>query len=93
MTAVSRTIIDVKPGKKEELESFIDQKSNEITAIEGLKSWGFVYLEENKIMVLAIYVDQPSAENATPYVNEVLADAVQFVTAPQVRNIYSARWF
>ena len=87
------TVIKMKPDTQNEAEAMIDQKAKEISSISGLISWGNIYTGENEATVIAVYDSRESAENATKFVNEVLADFAQFVTAPPVRNIYDARWF
>lgn len=67
-------------------------KSDAISHIEGLVSWGFIYTGENEITVIAVYNNKGSAENATPYVNKLLADVAPLVAAPLARSIYDAYW-
>lgn len=93
MKAVSRTVVQLRPGKKSEADAFMLDKSDAISLIEGLVSWGYIYTGENEITVIAVYNDKVSAENATPYVNKLLSDVAPLVAAPPVRNIYNAHWY
>lgn len=93
MKAVSRTVVQLKPGKKSEADEFMLDKSDAISLIEGLVSWGYIYTGENEITVVAVYNDKSSAENATLYVNKLLSDVTPLVAAPPVRNIYNAHWY
>jgi len=93
MRAVSRTVVQIKPDKKSEVDEFMSQKSEEISSIEGLINWGYIYTGENEITVIAIYENKDSAQNATPYVNTVLGAVAPLVAAPPVRNIYDAQWY
>jgi len=92
MNAISGTVLQMEPGTQDEAEAFIDQKANEISSIAGIINWGSIYTGENEVTVIAVYENRASAENATKFVNEVLADFAQFVTVPPVRDIYDARW-
>ena len=93
MKAISRTIVQIKPDKKSDLEEFMSQKSEEISSIEGLIHWGYLHTNENEITVIAIYENKDSAQNATQYVNTILGDVVPLVAAPPIRNIYDAQWY
>ena len=76
MAAISRTIIKIKQDKEAEVEDYIDQKASEISSIPGIKNWGVIYTDEN----------------ATAFVNEVMADFAPLVAAQPVRKIFDARW-
>ena len=93
MKVASRTIVQIKPEKQKEVDSFMKDKAGQISSIEGLITWGYINTGENEITVIAVYDNQGDAENATPYVNTVLADAASLVVAPPVRNIYEAHWY
>ena len=93
MKVASRTIVQIKPEKQKEVDSFMKDKAGQISSIEVLITWGYINTGENEITVIAVYDSQADAENATPYVNTVLADAALLVVAPPVRNIYEAHWY
>jgi len=93
MKAISRTVVPIKPGKKSDAEAFMSQKSREISSVEGLINWGFMYTDENEITVIAVYTNKDSAQNATKYVNELLGEVAPLVSAPPIRNIYDAQWY
>ncbi len=93
MNAASRTIVQIKPKKMNQLDDFMSSKSGQISNIAGLINWGYIYTDENEITVIAMYDNKKSAENATPLVNTILGDAINLVSAPPVRNIYDARWY
>ena len=67
MNAVSKTIIQIKLGKRGEVEDYIDQKTSEVNAIPGIKTWGIIYTGENEVTVIAVYENKKSAEQATEY--------------------------
>ena len=92
MAAISRTVINIKPGKETEVEDYIDQKANEISSILGIKNWGVIYTGENELTVVAVYENKEDAEKATAFVNEVMADFVPLVAEQPVRKIFDARW-
>ena len=87
MKVASRTIVQIKPEKQKEVDSFMKDKAGQISSIEGLITWGYINTGENEITVIAVYDSQADA------VNTVLADAASLVVAPPVRNIYEAHWY
>ena len=93
MKAASRTVVQIKPEKRKEVDDFMKEKAEDIYNIEGLITWGYINTGENEITVIAVYDNQDDAEKATPYVNTLLGDAAPLVSAPPVRNIYEAHWY
>ena len=74
MAAISRTIIKIKQGKEADVEAYIDQKGSEISSIPGIMNWGTIYTDKNELTIIAVYENKESAENATAFVNKVMAD-------------------
>ena len=93
MVAISKTVIQIKPGKKNEVDEFIEQRIEQISSIEGLRNWGFMYTSETEITVIAVYENKTNAENATPHVNTILGDVAPLVAAPPNREIFEANWY
>ena len=93
LTAISRTIVQIKPDKRNDVDEFISQHVKDISSIEGLLHWGYMSSDENEITVIAVYENNESAQNATPRVNTILGDLAPLVTAPPIRNIYDSKWY
>ena len=90
MNGISRTVVQIKTDKRDDVDEFISQHVEEISSIEGLLHWGYMYSDENEITVIAVYENNESAQNATPRVNTILGDLAPLMVAPPIRNIYDA---
>lgn len=93
MAAISKTLIQIKLGKKSEVHQFIEQRIELISSIDGLKNWGFMYTGETEITIIAVYENKTSAENATPQVNTILGELGSLLASPPVREIFEAYWY
>ena len=93
MNGISRTVVQIKTDKRDDVDEFISQHVEEISSIEGLSHWGYMYSDENEITVIAVYENNESAQNATPRVNTILGDLAPLMAAPPIRNIYDATWY
>ena len=51
MKVASRTIVQIKPEKQKEVDSFMKDKAGQISSIEGLITWGYINTGENEITV------------------------------------------
>ena len=93
MNGISRTVVQIKTDKRDDVDEFISQHVEEISSIEGLLHWGYMYSDENEITVIAVYENNESAQNATPRVNTILGDLAPLMAGPPNRNIYDAKWY
>ncbi len=92
MNAISMTVAQLKPGKRNEVDEFMAQRADTISSISGLLNWGYADSGENEITVIAVYDSKSAAENATQYVTTILGEVAPLVAAQPVRNIYEAHW-
>jgi quinol monooxygenase YgiN len=93
LNGISRTVVQIKTDKRDDVDEFISRHVEEISSIEGLLHWGYMYSDENEITVIAVYENNESAQNATPRVNTILGDLAPLMAAPPIRNIYDATWY
>ena len=42
MKAASRTVVQIKPEKRKEVDDFMKEKAEDISNIEGLITWGYI---------------------------------------------------
>ena len=49
MKVASRTIVQIKPEKQKEVDSFMKDKAGQISSTQGLITWGYINTGENEI--------------------------------------------
>lgn len=93
MAGISRTVVNLQPGKMEEVTKFIDENAGLVTSLEGNIGLGIAVTGEDEITIIGVYESSQNARDASDTVQGIFSDMAPFVASPPDRNVYSGAWF
>ena len=93
MAGISTTVVNLKPGKMEEVTKFIDSQSSLVTELEGIIGFGVAVTGEDELTIIGVYQSIQNARDASDTVQKVFSEMADFVAAPPDRSVSSGVWF
>ena len=92
MAGISRTVVNLQPGKMEEVTKYIDAESGSVNQLDGIIGFAVAVSGENEITIIGLYESSQNARDASDTVQKIFSDMASFVTSPPERNVYSGVW-
>ena len=65
MAGISTTVVNLKPGKMEEVTKFIDSQSSLVTELEGIIGFGVAVTGEDELTIIGVYQSSQNARDAS----------------------------
>jgi hypothetical protein len=93
MAGISKTVVNLQPGKMEEVTKFIDSQSGLVTELDGMTGFAVAVTGKDEITIIGIYDSSKSAEAASDTVMKVFAGMSSLMTSSPERGVYSGAWF
>ena len=93
MAGISKTVVNLHPGKIEEVSKFIDSRSNLVTEIDGMIGLAVAVTGEDEITIIGVYESSKAAQAASDTVQKVFYDMASLMTSSPDRGVYSGVWF
>ena len=93
MAGISKTVVNLKPGKMEEVTKFIDSQSGLVTGLEGNIGFAVAITGEDELTIIGIYQSSQNARDASDTVQQVFSEMADFVASPPDRSVSSGVWF
>ena len=93
MAGISKTVVNLKPGKMEEVTKFIDSQSGLVTGLEGNIGFAVAITGEDELTIIGIYQSSQNARDASDTVQKVFSEMADFVASPPDRSVSSGVWF
>ena len=78
MAGISTTVVNLKPGKMEEVTKFIDSQSNLVTELEGIIGFGVAVTGEDELTIIGVYQSSQNARDASDTVQKVFSEIGRF---------------
>jgi hypothetical protein len=93
MAGISKTVVNLQPGKMEEVTKFIDSQAGLVTELDGIIGFAVAVTGEDELTIIGLYESSQNARDASDTVQKVFSDMATFVASPPERGIYSGVWF
>ena len=93
MAGISKTVVNLQPGKMEEVTKFIDSQAGLVTELDGMIGFAVAVTGEDELTIIGLYESSQNARDASDTVQKVFADIAAFVASPPERGVYSGVWF
>ncbi|HIL32200.1 MAG TPA: hypothetical protein EYG27_11805 [Dehalococcoidia bacterium] len=93
MAGISKTVVNLKPGKMEEVTKLIDSQSGLVTGLEGNIGFAVAVTGEDELTIIGIYQSSQNARDASDTVQKVFSEMADFVASPPDRSVSSGVWF
>ena len=93
MTAISMTVLKVKPGNMDAARELGHSVSDRVLKIPGIISWGWAETGENEFTTIAAFNDRAAAESAASAIEGIQAEMASMIAAPPQRQIMDGEWF
>ena len=92
MAAISKIVMNIKPGRIDDAYKFIDSKSHLVGEIEALIGMAVAKIGENELTGIGVYESQDAAEAAAPVSQEVFSEMASLITSMPERGVFSGMW-
>ena len=73
MAGISRTVVNLQPGKMEEVTKFIDENAALVTALEGNIGLGIAVTGEDEITIIGVYESSQNARDAADTAQKIFS--------------------
>jgi len=93
MPGISKTVVNLQPGKMEEVTKFLDEQAGLVNALDGIIGFAVAVTGEDEITIIGLYESSQNARDAADTVQGIFSDMAPFVASPPDRNVYSGAWF
>ena len=93
MAGISKTVVNLQPGKMEEVTKFIDSQAGLVTELDGMIGFAVAVTGEDELTIIGLYESSQNARDASDTVQKVFSDIAAFVASPPERDVYSGVWF
>lgn len=93
MAGISKTVVNLKPGKMEEVTKLIDSQSGLVTGLEGNIGFAVAVTGEDELTIIGIYQSSQNARDASDTVQKVFSEMADCVASPPDRSVSSGVWF
>ena len=93
MAGISKTVVNLQPGKMEEVTKFIDSQAGLVTELDGIIGFAVAVTGEDELTIIGLYESSQNARDASDRVQKIFSDMAPFVASPPERGVYSGAWF
>tara|TARA_B100000678_G_C18118605_1_gene465697 strand:- start:225 stop:515 length:291 start_codon:yes stop_codon:yes gene_type:complete len=93
MPGISKTVVNLQPGKMEEVTKFLDEQAGLVNELDGIIGFAVAVTGEDEITIIGLYESSQNARDAADTVQGIFSDMEPFVASPPDRNVYSGAWF
>ena len=93
MPGISKTVVNLQPGKMEEVTKFLDEQAGLVNELDGIIGFAVAVTGEDEITIIGIYESSKNAEAASDTVQKVFSDMASLMASPPDRDVYSGVWF
>ena len=93
MAGISKTVVNLQPGKMEEVTKFIDSQAGLVTELDGMIGFAVAVTGADELTIIGLYESSQNARDASDTVQKVFSDIAAFVASPPERDVYSGVWF
>ena len=93
MAGISRTVVNLQPGKMDEVTKFIDDNAGLVTSLEGNIGLGIAVTGEDEITIIGVYESSQNARDADDKAQKIFSEMAPFVTSDHERSVSSGVWF
>ena len=93
MPGISKTVVNLQPGKMEEVTKFLDEQAGLVNELDGIIGFAVAVTGEDEITIIGLYESSQNARDAADTVQGIFSDMEPFVASPLDRNVYSGAWF
>ena len=93
MPGISKTVVNLQPGKMEEVTKFLDEQAGLVNELDGIIGFAVAVTGEDEITIIGLYESSQNARDAADTVQTIFAEMASFVSAPPNREVYSGAWF
>ena len=92
MPGISKTVVNLQPGKMEEVTKFLDEQAGLVNELDGIIGFAVAVTGEDEITIIGLYESSQNAREAADTVQGIFSDMAPFVASPPDRNVYSGAW-
>jgi len=93
MPGISKTVVNLQPGKMEEVTKFLDEQAGLVNELDGIIGFAVAVTGEDEITIIGLYKSSQNARDAADTVQGIFSDMAPFVASPPDRHVYSGAWF
>ena len=93
MPGISKTVVNLQPGKMEEVTKFLDEQAGLVNELDGIIGFAVAVTGEDEITIIGLFKSSQNARDAADTVQGIFSDMAPFVASPPDRNVYSGAWF
>ena len=93
MPGISKTVVNLQPGKMEEVTKFLDEQAGLVNELDGIIGFAVAVTGEDEITIIGLYKSSQNARDAADTVQGIFSDMAPFVASPPDRAVYSGAWF
>ena len=93
MAGISKTVINLQPGKMEEVTKLIDSRASLVTELEGIIGFAVAVTGEDEITIIGVYESSQNARDAADTAQKIFSEMAPFVTSAPERSVSSGVWF
>ena len=93
MPGISKTVVNLQPGKMEEVTKFLDEQAGLVNELDGIIGFAVAVTGVDEITIIGLYESSQNARDAADTVQGIFSDMAPLVASPPDRNVYSGAWF
>ena len=93
MPGISKTVVNLQPGKMEEVTKFLDEQAGLVNELDGIIGFAVAVTGEDEITIIGLYESSQNARDAADTVQGIFSDMAPLVASPPDRNVYTGAWF
>ncbi|MCH2321615.1 MAG: hypothetical protein MK384_08200 [SAR202 cluster bacterium] len=93
MAGISKTVLQIQPGKVDEAVEFIKSVEARASELDGITGFGLAITGENEITVIGVYDNTAAANAAASLVQEVFGELASIIAGVPDRGVFEGVWF
>lgn len=93
MAGISKTVVNLLPGKMEEATKLIDSQAGLVTELTGIIGFAVAVTGEDELTIIGLYESSQNARDASDTVQKVFSEMAPLIASPPDRGVYSGVWF
>ena len=93
MPGISKTVVNLQPGKMEEVTKFLDEQAGLVNELDGIIGFAVAVTGEDEITIIGLYESSQNARDAADTAQKIFSEMAPFVTSAPERSVSSGVWF
>ena len=93
MAGISKTVVNLLPGKMDEATKLIDSQAGLVTELTGIIGFAVAVTGEDELTIIGLYESSQNARDASDTVQKVFSEMAPLIASPPDRGVYSGVWF